>query len=330
MCCGGASSKAAADCPSRAPPSTRATFGVAIMSSTKTGISCGRRQSCSIPRCHSLKRGTSDTAHHACTFHQAQCGGARWVMLGGIQGRALFIEDFAPVVLDIRKRWFPVPEGPRTEPKQVARFHVWRGRRDFRLNVESCGDPAGATNNSQGTNRSAVGILAELGIVVQTMPDANHIERRNFSIQLLAGFMKRSLRDGSPCFQVSDRFYVVSMDKPPQARSLLVDGLEAGYVWDSLSMARTASPNTRRPRKDGTYDHGQNTCEYAALHFAPASAAAEAGVFYTTEEQERWESVHAARSRAELRAAQRDPDPYDQHLRERQGSHFRRGRGGYN
>jgi hypothetical protein len=155
-----------------------------------------------------------------------------------------------------------------------------------------------------------VSVLADMGIVVTTQPNANHLERRNYAIQVLAGYMQRSFSDGAPCFVCSDRFVIVSKERPPQARSLLVDGLEAGYVWDALSMARTASPNTRRPRKDGTFDHSMNTVEYATLQFAPANPATLAGVFYTNDERARVERERAAKERAALKEAQRDRDPF--------------------
>jgi PBSX family phage terminase large subunit len=268
------------------------------------------------------------------TWHQVQRGGAQWVILGGVQGRNMFLEDFAPAVLDIRARWFPAL--PQSIDPFLARFEdPVRARRAHTrasmLNVQTTGDPAGATNNSQGTNRSAVSVLADMGIYVTTQPDANHPERRNFAIQTLAGFMDRAMSDGSPCFTVSDRFLILSQQRPPQARALLVDGLEAGYVWDALSQARTASPNTRRPKKDGVFDHGMNTCEYAALAFAPAAPATRAGVFYTDGERLRAEQEHARQQRRDLRAAQRDDDPYDRRS-SRVAVAFNRGggsRGGY-
>lgn len=242
-----------------------------------------------------------------CTWHQLQSNGARWVTLGGVQGRNLFLEDFAPTVLDIRRRWFLQAQGPTRELQRgesVGGYRIVLPRGD-ELNVQSCGDPAGATNNSQGTNRSAVTVLRDMGIHVSSLPDANHPERRNYSIQTLAGYMERNLR-GTSCFQISDRFVIVSRNKAPQMRSLLVDGFEAGYVWDALSTARTASPNTRKPLKDGVFDHGMNTCEYAALHFAPAAPATLAGVYHTPAEQQRIQRVEERAELLALRRAQRD------------------------
>jgi len=52
---------------------------------------------------------------------------------------------------------------------------------------------------------------------------------------------------------------------------VLLKRAEAGYVWDAKSTKGTTNPNTRRPLKDGYYDHGQNCVEYIALMFGPGT-----------------------------------------------------------
>jgi hypothetical protein len=52
---------------------------------------------------------------------------------------------------------------------------------------------------------------------------------------------------------------------------VLVDGFEAGYVRDAKSTKGPTNPNTRRPLKDGYYDHGQNFAEYITLMFGPGT-----------------------------------------------------------
>ena len=49
------------------------------------------------------------------------------------------------------------------------------------------------------------------------------------------------------------------------------EGGGAGDVWDSKSTRSATNPNTRRPLKDGYYDHGQDCVEYIALLFGPVS-----------------------------------------------------------
>jgi hypothetical protein len=67
-------------------------------------------------------------------------------------------------------------------------------------------------------------------------------------------------------------------------------------VWDERVYATTLSPNTRRPKKDGFYDHGMNTLEYMVLAYGPAQP--------TRVDHAKAERLAAARS-------QRDLDPMD-------------------
>jgi hypothetical protein len=78
----------------------------------------------------------------------------------------------------------------------------------------------------------------------------------------------RRLTGTGPAFGVAPRFVVVTA-RGSQSTPVLVDGFEAGYVWDSKSTASTSNPNTRRPLKDGYYDHAQNRLEYILLAFGP-------------------------------------------------------------
>ena len=87
------------------------------------------------------------------------------------------------------------------------------------------------------------------------------------AIQTVAGYMRRLTPQGA-AFQVTPQFVVVTK-RGSTSTPVLVDGFEAGYVWDAKSTKGTTNPNTRRPLKDGYYDHGQNCVEYIALIFGP-------------------------------------------------------------
>ena len=79
---------------------------------------------------------------------------------------------------------------------------------------------------------------------------------RDAAIQKLSQALTRLTRDGA------------AVRIHPRCRRF-IDGLEAGYVWDERSIANSISPNTRRPRKDGMYDHLQNCAEYTWLNYGP-------------------------------------------------------------
>jgi hypothetical protein len=50
-----------------------------------------------------------------------------------------------------------------------------------------------------------------------------------------------------------------------------VDGFGASYVWAESQATSTSTPNTRRPLKDGYYDHAQNCVECIAQMFGPVA-----------------------------------------------------------
>lgn len=41
-------------------------------------------------------------------------------------------------------------------------------------------------------------------------------------------------------------------------------------MWDDRSVVSSSSPSTRRPKKDGYYDHAMNCLEYLTLMFGPS------------------------------------------------------------
>lgn len=166
-------------------------------------------------------------------------------LLGGVMGDAIFLEDFLPAVLEIRRKWFGQPR-----------------------DLQSTGDPAGSSANSQGTRKSAADVLLASGISLQSRPDANMPPRRAAAIQDLARYMRR-LSPSGPAFAVHPQFQVIGQ-RMQRTEPVLVDALEAGYVWDDRALAGTRI--MRQPRKDGYYDHPMNAVEYIALRFGPRQA----------------------------------------------------------
>jgi hypothetical protein len=169
----------------------------------------------------------------------------------------------------------------------VERAQRFPGTWDF----QSCADPSGFAENNHGARIRAVDILSQNGI--NPMPSSNHLLARDAAIQLAAGFMGRGK---------------VLID---DSCTILIDGFEAGYVWDDEKgrSATLSHPNVRRPMKDGYYDHLQNTWEYIQITF---------GAAHPTLRQQ-----HAEEARS-LKQQQRDRDSMDQ----RPSSRFST-RGGY-
>jgi hypothetical protein len=125
----------------------------------------------------------------------------------------------------------------------------------------------------------------------------------------MASAMRRRTGRGE-AFTVNPRFVLITPHGIKRTE-VLVDAFEAGYVWDDRALSNTTSPNTRRPKKDGFYDHCMNCCEYSELAFGQAQPS----------------RIEVAKlDRRAVQLAQRDSDPYDR-LRQRAVAGQRR-RGG--
>lgn len=224
-----------------------------------------------LPLCESIDFGK----HHPCVvWGQFGFGGA--LLLGGLLGQDLFLEDFAPLVKQYRAQWFP-----------------------DRLEVQTTCDPAGSHNNSQGVRWNGITVLREHDIHAVYKDDANAPDVRAAMIERWASYMRKRRPGGQEAFGVcandpADPRWVRVSARGLTPMAFLADAFEAGYVWDQ-HMVSVGSKQIRKPVKDGWYEHGMNCCEYLELAFGGAQRS-------VTDIAQ-----HAARrARAEVRRAQRD------------------------
>lgn len=227
--------------------------------------------------------------HHPCVVWAQYTPWTELRVLGGILGQDLFLEDFGPIVQQYRAQWFPQA-----------------------LEVQTCCDPAGSHENSQGVRLNGVEVLKALGFVPRWQDASNAPDVRLAMIERLAGHMRRRTPRGE-AFGVDVTRWLRISAQAVTPHTFLADGLEAGYVWDQ-HMVSVGNKAVRKPKKDGWYEHGQNCLEYLEHNFG--------GVQPTVEQAMR--RAQTIRSRATARQ-QRDRDPYD---RVRWGSRSR-ARGGY-
>jgi hypothetical protein len=204
-----------------------------------------------------------------------------YVQLGAVMGQAMFLEDFVPAALQYRQRWCPRP-----------------------LTISSTGDPAGLDVTNQGTRISKVReVLASHGVTPTAIASMNTPEMRYDAIQATGGYMRRMALDGEPAFRLHPRCVVLTADGAEDA-SFTVDGYEGGYVWSDVVLR--GRQTFRVPKKDGYYDHFQNTNEYGVLMHGPG--------LVTQEGLARVE-------RREERRRQQDRDPADTRMRRDRGRH---------
>ena len=163
-------------------------------------------------------------------------------IVGSVKGSHMFIEHFAPKVLEIRQRWFPM-----VKPTEIMSW---------------C-DPAGATTNG-GTLHTPVQTLRDMQVPVSYTQNANDAETRYAAIQVMAGYMLRAASDGSPAFQMHPRCVELELqagDVVKRDTQLLTTAFEVGYIWDDKALS-DAHPNIRKPKKGTRYDDLMNAAEY--------------------------------------------------------------------
>jgi hypothetical protein len=182
--------------------------------------------------------------HHPCVVWQQYTPYGEKVVLGGILGQNLYLEDFAPIVQQYRQTWFPEA-----------------------LEVLTCCDPAGSHNNSQGVKNNGVKVLQDLGFVPTYKPDSNSPAVRSAMIERNAGYMRRRSPMGEAFGVQQDMHYWLRIS--PEGVTpfkFVTDALEVGYVWDE-HMVSVGSKQIRKPKKDGWYEHGMNCLEYLEHNF---------------------------------------------------------------
>lgn len=185
--------------------------------------------------------------HHPCVVWLQFLPWGALSVLGGLMGEDLFIEDFAPLLVQQRAEWFPS-------------IH----------SLQTVCDPAGSHQNSQGTRLSGVTVLRDHGLTPRWVDNSNMPEVRSAAIQAVAGYMRRRTVRGGEAFQVDRSRWRIISAREARFSSFYVDGLEAGYVWDERVRSSASGKKIIVPMKDGYYEHGQNCLEYGQINCGPA------------------------------------------------------------
>ena len=190
--------------------------------------------------------------HHPCYVCAQQPYYGGLYLLGGVLGQDLFLDDFLALVKQTRANWFPTISSR-----------------------ETCCDPAGSHQNSQGTRFNGVDLLRKAGFAPTWRPNANAPDVRLGVIEALGAHMRRRERDGREAFQVETdpERWIRATHEGAVAEPFLTDALEAGYVWDE-HMVSLGNKQVRKAKKDGWFEHGMNCLEYLELTFGANQATA--------------------------------------------------------
>ena len=225
-----------------------------------------------LPLCEAIDFGK----HHPCIVLAQFTPYAQLLLLGGVMGQDLYLDEFVEVALQYRAQWFPQ-----------------------RLAEATCCDPAGSHDNSQGLRNNGVRVLADAGITASWKDNSNAPDVRFAMVERLAAYMRRRTAGGEGFgVEANPARWVLVSKQHVRPWAFVADGLEAGYVWDEHYVS-VGSKQVRKPKKDGWYEHGQNCLEYLELNFGGAQPSVQQSARTAAR-------VH----RAALVRAQQDTDPF--------------------
>lgn len=222
-------------------------------------------------------------------------------VVGFIQGRDMFLEEFAPEAIRIRNEWFPdcLPRG--------------------------YGDPSGEHGN-QGTRATALRVLqTDFDVNVQAAEKANDAPVRDTAIQAIASRMFRRRFSIDPSHGIELVKANGRLERRPS--KVMVSAFSNGYVWDERKNPR-ANPNVRSPKKGTRYDHTMNCLEYIVVgERIPAKPKALDLARARQEHRSAIATIHRDRKQAEyeaLRRQQQDDEDEDLPRMARGAGGFRR------
>lgn len=226
---------------------------------------------------------------------------AKFRILGAVKGSDVFLELFAPKVLEIRRRLFGA---------------------DSNYELRAWCDPTGARGNG-GLQFTPVTLLNDLGVYAKPArasegsADGNDPEVRDKAIQTLGGYMHRYAVDGSQAFEVSPLCIELEYREgvwQEKETSLLITALEVGYIW-SKSPPSDAFPNLRKPQKGTRFDDLMNALEYIVtgeqIPVAPSVQMLNAAAAQYQSAPEREILKRQLEQARLLKLQQRDRDPSD-------------------
>jgi Phage terminase large subunit len=164
-------------------------------------------------------------------------------VLGGIIGKKMFLDDFLPIVQRYRQEWFRTAKG-----------------------VETCCDPP-PSKGAEDVRFSNIAILKEFGFKPTWTPNSTAPDSREAIIQSIGGMMKR--RHGAhQAFLINSdpsRFLMASTAVVKQSK-LMVDSLEASYVWDDV-LVSVSNKKVRQPRQDDLIEGSMRCLENIVSNF---------------------------------------------------------------
>jgi len=185
--------------------------------------------------------------HHPCWVARQIDPFGAILFLGGLQGEDMFLDDFMRAVTRYRQEWFG----------------------EVKI-LQTCCDPAGAHQSSQGLRQNAIEVVRQHYPPrhrIAFLDNSNAPDVRLAMIEELAKAMRVRTPTGEGFGVDNTRWLLVSPRRGVQTWRFLADGFQSGYCWSDHFVSVAHKPQ-RQPLHDGWYDHGQVCTQYLQLNFS--------------------------------------------------------------
>lgn len=168
------------------------------------------------------------------------------MVLGGIIGRRLPLEDFLPLVRRHREEWFP---NART--------------------VQAATAPLGETYATAAARFTLLNIMRDSQTPVSWRESANAPDVQLAMIELLTSYLRRRTFGREEAFTLNDdptRWLEASIEDGMEQRPFLAWGFEGGFVWEDHPV-NVANATIRQPRNDDWYFNSMRCLDHIILNF---------------------------------------------------------------
>lgn len=185
--------------------------------------------------------------HNPCYVVGTRTPSGALLLLGGIIGQGLVLEDFLPIVAQHRAEWF--------SERQLA-------------NIRSCVAPMGETQAGVGARVTLLQTIKAAGFKLRSRADANAPDVQLAQIEYIAGLLRRRTATREECLGVvenPDRWLTAARDgvKP---LPFVAYAFEGGYTWDKHFVS-VGHKQVRQPKEDDKYANAMHCVENMVLNF---------------------------------------------------------------
>ena len=167
------------------------------------------------------------------------------LLLGGIMGEQMMLEDFLPLVLAHRADWFP---------NSV---------------IKTCTAPMGETKSTTSGRHTLLGFLRDAGFKVVWRENANAPDVQLAMIEEIGAMLRRRTAAREEALLINkdpQRWLSASMNGSFKQTPFLAFAFEGGFVWNDLGISVSNTP-VRRPYDDDEYSNAMRCVENLVLNF---------------------------------------------------------------